>query len=61
MIGHGVGIDCVVHCRRIDCRHWDGHQLLGTRNVGLAAGAGQQSVVADAMKPLRQNVEAGSA
>jgi hypothetical protein len=26
------------------------------RDVGLAAGAGQQPVVADAMKPLRQNV-----
>jgi hypothetical protein len=57
MIGHGVGIDCVVRCRRIDCRHRDGHQLLGARNVRLAAGAGQQPVVADAMKPLWQNVE----
>jgi hypothetical protein len=57
MIGRGVGIDFVVRCRRIDCRHWDGHQRLGTRNVGFAAGAGQQSVVADAMKPLWQNVE----
>ena len=58
MIGHGVGIDGVVRCRRrIDCRHWDGHQLVGAGNVRLAAGAGQQPVVADAMKPLRQNVE----
>jgi type IV secretory pathway TrbL component len=57
MIGRGVRIGGVVRCRRIDPRHWGGDQLLGTRNVGLAAGAGEQPVVADAMKPLRQNVE----
>jgi len=56
MIGHGVGIGCVIRCRWIDRRHGGGHQLLGARDVGLAAGAGQQPVMADAMKPLRQNV-----
>jgi len=56
MIGRGVRI-CVVRCWRIDLRHWGGHQVLGARDIGFAAGAGQQSVVADAMKPLRQNVE----
>src|SRR4029077_681949 len=40
MIGRG-GIDVrgVVRRRRIDRRHWGGHQLLGVRAVGLAAGA----------------------
>jgi hypothetical protein len=52
MIGHGVEIGCVVCCRRIDLRHWGSHQLLDARDVGLAAGAGQQPVVADAMKRL---------
>src|SRR6516165_4652995 len=33
-------------------RHRVGDQLFGTGNVGLAAGAGQQPVMADAMKPL---------
>jgi uncharacterized BrkB/YihY/UPF0761 family membrane protein len=46
----GVRIGGVVRCRRIDPRHWRGDQLLGTRNVGLTAGAGEQPVVADAMK-----------
>src|SRR6516164_1652045 len=57
MIGRGAWIGGVVHCRRFDLRRWSGHQLPGARDVGLAAGAGQQPVVADAMKPLRQNVE----
>src|SRR6516165_9279561 len=57
MIGRGVRIVCVVCCRRLDLRHWGGHQLPGTRDVGLAAGTGQQPVVADAMKPLWQNME----
>jgi hypothetical protein len=41
-------------------RHWGGHQVLGARDIGFAAGAGQQSVVADAMKPLRQNVNSSA-
>src|SRR5215475_3781143 len=57
MIGRGVRIGGVVHCRRINLRHWSGHQLPGARDVGLAAGAGEQAVMADAMKPLWQNVE----
>src|SRR5215472_16905290 len=57
MIGRGVRIGGVVHCRRINLRHWSSHQLPGVRNVRPAAGARQQPVVADAMKPLWQNVE----
>ena len=41
MIGNGVGIDRVVRGRRLDLRYWGGHQFLGARDVGLAAGAGQ--------------------
>jgi len=41
MIGRGAGISGVVHCRRINLRHWSGDQLPGARDVGLAAGAGQ--------------------
>ena len=52
MIGRGVPIGGVVHCRRINLCHWSSHQLPGARDVGLAAGARQQPVVADAMKPL---------
>ena len=57
MIGRGVRIGRVVCCQRLDLRHWGGHQLPGTRNVGLAAGTGEQPIVADAMKPLWQNME----
>src|SRR5215813_2152071 len=57
MIDGGVRIGGVVHCRRINLRHWSSHQLPGARDVGLAAGARQQPVVADAMKPLWQNVK----
>ena len=34
-----------------------GDQLPGARDIGLAAGAGEQPVVADAVKPLGQDVE----
>src|SRR5215472_1819573 len=57
MIGGGLRIGCAVRGRRINLRHWSSHQLPGARDVGLAAGARQQPVVADAMKPLWQNVE----
>src|ERR1700758_3226496 len=57
MIGRGVRIGGDVHCRWINLCHWSSHPLPGARDVGLAAGAGQQPVVADAMKPLWQNVE----
>ena len=56
MVGGGVRIGCVVHCRRFDLRHWSSHQLPGVRNVGLAAGACQQPVVADAMSG-RNNIK----
>jgi hypothetical protein len=57
MIGRGVGIGCVVCCRWLDRRHWGGHQIPGARDVGLAARAGEQPIVADAMKPFRQHME----
>src|SRR5256885_12782913 len=57
MIGGGVRIGGVVRCRRLDLRDWGADKLLGARDVGLAAGAGQQPVVADAMEALWQNVE----
>jgi hypothetical protein len=59
MIGHGarIGGVVVVRHRWIDPRHWGGHQFLGAGDVGFAAGARQQAVVADAMEALRQNVE----
>ena len=34
-----------------------GDQLSGARDIGLAAGAGEQPVVADAVEPLGQDVE----
>src|SRR5579864_4523477 len=40
-------------------RRWVGHseQLASTRDVGLAASAGEEAVVTDAMEALRKNVE----
>ena len=35
----------------------DGEQLAGEREAGLAGGAGEQAVVADAMEAARQDVE----
>ena len=52
MIGRGVRIGCVARLRRIGGRQSGGDQLPGTRDVGLAAGAGQQPIVADAMIAL---------
>jgi hypothetical protein len=52
--------------RRIDHRRRHGDQFPGARDIGLAGGAGEQSVVTDAMapfgrtpsaEPLRQNVQ----
>ena len=58
MVCCGAGVQLrVVLCRRIGHCHWRGDQFCGTRDVGLAGGAGEQSVVADAMEPLGQNVE----
>jgi hypothetical protein len=36
--------------RRIDLRQWCSNQLFGVRDIGLTGGAGEQSVMADAMK-----------
>jgi hypothetical protein len=47
MIGGEVRIGCVVRCRRINRRQRGGDQLLGADDIGLAAGAGQQPVMAD--------------
>ena len=40
MIGDEIRIGCVLCCRRLDGRHWGGHQLLGACDIGLAAGTG---------------------
>ena len=47
MIGGEIRIGCVLCRWRLDVRHWGGHQLLGACDIGLAAGTGQQSIVAD--------------
>jgi hypothetical protein len=58
MIGGGdLWTRCVVRRRRIDRRHWGGHQFPGARDIGFAGGARQQPIVANAMEALRQNVE----
>ena len=57
MIGGGVRIGGVVRRRRVDLWHRGGDQLPGACNIGLAAGAGEQPVVADAVKPLGQDVD----
>ena len=41
MIGRGGRIGCVVCCWWLDLRHWGADKLLGARDVGFAAGAGQ--------------------
>jgi len=40
----------------LGCR-WHREQWLGAGDIGLAAGAGEQAVVANAVKALRQHVE----
>jgi hypothetical protein len=45
MISGGVGIGAVVRRERINRRHRGSDQLPGARNVGFAAGAGEQPVV----------------
>jgi hypothetical protein len=50
-------IGIVVLGRRLTGRHGRGDQLPGTRDIGLAAGAGEQPVMADAMEPRGQDVE----
>jgi hypothetical protein len=59
MVGGGAG--CRV--RLVVLRRWIGHrrgrddQFSGARDVGLAASAGEQPVVADAVEALGQDVE----
>src|SRR5215472_9258235 len=54
----GVGDICdLMLRRRVDRRQRRGDQFLGTRDVRPAGGAGEQPVVADAVKALGQNVE----
>ena len=55
--GAGVPIGVVARDQGIDRWHGRGDQLPGTRDIGLAAGAGEQPVMADAMEPLGQDVE----
>ena len=45
--------------RSVFDRRWCGHseQLPGTRDIDLAASAGEEAVVTDAMEALRKNVE----
>jgi hypothetical protein len=50
MIGRGGRTGCVLCCRRLDLRDWGAHKLLGACDVGFAAGAGQQPVVADVVR-----------
>jgi hypothetical protein len=45
MIGDEIWIGCVLCCRRLDVRHWSGHQLPGARDVGLG-GLGKRGVAA---------------
>src|SRR5271155_724999 len=51
----GAGI--VLLCGRIHRQRRCGDQLSGARDVGFAGGAGEQSVVADTVEALWQNVE----
>ena len=53
----GGRIRRIVLRQRIDRRHGNGDKLPGTRDVGCAAAAGEQSVVADAVEPLGEDVE----
>jgi len=55
----GTGRPWIWRLDRLNARDWRWHrkQSPGAGDVGLAAGAGEQAVVADAMEALRQNVE----
>src|SRR6516164_9544698 len=53
MIWYRVWIGGVVRRRRLDLWHWSGDQLPGAFDIGLTAGARQQPVVTDAVKPFR--------
>ena len=52
MIGRDIRIGGVRRRRWLGGRHRVGDQLFGTGNVGLAAGAGEEPIVANAMSSL---------
>jgi len=54
--GHGGRGSVTARVQRLS-RRWRTEQLAGTRDLGLAAGAGEEAVVADAVEALRQHVE----
>ena len=55
--GGGFPARVVTLRRRLHHRHRRGDQFSGVRDVGLAASTGEQSVVADAVEALGQDVE----
>src|SRR4051794_37762733 len=58
MTGCGaVRISGAVRCRRLCRRLRGGDQLPGSRDVGFAAGACEQPIMADAVKSLGQDVK----
>ena len=57
MIGRDVRIGCITRVRWIGGRQRSGDQLPGTRNVGLAAGTGEQPIVADAMSAFLWSID----
>src|SRR3954471_15901586 len=56
-ISGAVCLSCVVRCRRLCRRLRGGDQLPGSCDIGLAAAAGEQPIVADAVEPLGQDVK----
>lgn len=59
MLCHGTGcqVGIVVLRRRIDHRDRHGDKFSGARDIGLAAGAGEEPVVTDAVEPVGEDVE----
>ena len=53
-VGGSIGI---IGSAAFDLGLGRGEKLAGARDVGLAAGAGEQAIVADAMEALGQDVE----
>src|SRR4051794_33254971 len=56
-ISGAVCLSCVVRCRRLCRRLRGGDQLPGSCDIGLAAAAGEQPIVADAGEPPWQGVK----
>jgi hypothetical protein len=59
MVCRSVGrlIRIAVLGRCLAGRHGRGDQLPGARDIGLAAGASEQPIVADTVEPLGQDVD----